>query len=236
MSELKIKHILSNGDCGILLQFNPSNQLQLAIHMLVKDFLTGEALKMSLVKLVNVIPATDNLVLVFAAPVEMTEDLLQEITQRVDQVSLQGISVGFHEIPVCYDQTVAPDLSKVCQQLNLSHPKLIDYHTQAIYRVDMLGFLPGFAYLSGTHSTLNLSRKSTPALQVEAGSIAIANHQTGIYSLQSPGGWHVIGRTPVSLLSWKNQSQPMTLNPLDEVKFSSICLEEFYSLDESNVH
>ena len=186
---------------------------------------------MTQIDLINVIPATDNLVLIFSGPIEINQDLLQAITQRIDQVKLQNSQVAFHEIPVCYDQAVAPDLLKVCQLLNISHQELVYYHTQTIYRVDMLGFLPGFAYLSGAHPVLSLPRKSTPALQVEAGSVAIANHQTGIYSLQSPGGWYVIGRTPVMLLDWQNQAQPMTLNPLHEVKFRAVGLEEFYSLE-----
>ncbi len=236
MPELKVNHILANGDCAILLQFDPSDHLQHAIHVLVKDFLHGQKLNKTQAKLINVIPATDSLVLVFATPIEFSHDLMQEITQRVDQVELQSNAVVFHEIPVCYDQSVAPDLIAVCELLNISQQKLIDYHTQVIYRVDMLGFLPGFAYLSGTHAALSLPRKSTPELQVEAGSIAIANHQTGIYSLQSPGGWYVIGRTPVVLLDWQKESQPMALNPLDEVQFRAVDLEEFYYLKGSYEH
>jgi len=230
MLKVQINKILPNGDCALLIRFAESDNRLAAIHALAKDLMRPPLPAMINTKIVNIIPATDSLVLVFSAPIVDIAGLFDVIQERVEHLSNHQYTVQTHDIPVCYDPAVAVDVLAVCGSLALSHEQLIELHTEPVYRVDMLGFLPGFAYLSGNHSALNLPRKETPVIQLEAGSLAIANHQTGIYSLASPGGWHVIGRTPVHLLDWQNQQQPMALNPLDEVKFKPISLADYRNL------
>ncbi len=93
----------------------------------------------------------------------------------------------------------------------------------------MLGFLPGFVYLSGNDQRINLPRKSSPVVSVPRGSVAVANGQTGLYALSSPGGWHVIGRTPINLFSWQN-SRPNLIKPMDQIRFKAIDLKDFNQL------
>lgn len=128
-------------------------------------------------------------------------------------------------IPVCYDVSLAPDLSSLAKEKKLSIDEVIHLHSANSYRVYLLGFLPGFTYLGETDEKLAMPRKMQP-VQVYPGSIGIAGRQTGIYSLPSPGGWHVIGRTPLRLFD--KDREPLTLlKPGDSIKFVSISKDEF---------
>jgi inhibitor of KinA len=122
------------------------------------------------------------------------------------------------EIPVCFDVEYALDLDSVAALNNLSASEVIKIFLAATYRVYMLGFLPGFAYMGDVDKRIAAPRKKSPRLQVPKGSVGIAGRQTGIYSLESPGGWQIIGRTNVELFT-PNADQPTFLQPGDAVKF-----------------
>jgi len=129
------------------------------------------------------------------------------------------------EIPVCYDPALAPDLLPAAESLKITVDQLIKRHTAATYHVYMIGFLPGFPYMGELPEALFLPRKSTP-VPILAGSVAIAGRQTGIYPLDSPGGWHVIGRTTMQMFM-PDQDPPVLLRPGDEVRFHSIPRDVF---------
>lgn len=133
------------------------------------------------------------------------------------------------EIPVCYEDEFSPDLESLAHYCKKDTAQVIIEHTQAIYLVHMLGFLPGFLYLGGLSANLSCPRKSTPAISIPAGSVGIGGTQTGIYPVSSPGGWHIIGRTPLNLFN-PNSELPFIANPLDKVKFSSISKDEFLAI------
>jgi KipI family sensor histidine kinase inhibitor len=120
-----------------------------------------------------------------------------------------------HRIPVVYD---GPDLEAVAEALRLTTQQVIEIHLRPIYRVFMVGFVPGWAYLGPLPDELVLPRRAVPRTQVPAGSVAIAGHQTGIYPLNSPGGWHLIGRTPVKLFL-PDRDPPSLFRAGDRVKF-----------------
>ncbi len=130
------------------------------------------------------------------------------------------------EIPVCYDIDFGIDLALLTSKKKLSVKEIISLHTSQNYTVYGIGFLPGFLYLGGLSEKLKYPRKSTPRLSVPKGAVAIGGSQTGIYPQNSPGGWHIIGRTPVSLFDVKKEI-PCMINPGDEIKFNSISIEEF---------
>lgn len=132
-------------------------------------------------------------------------------------------------IPVCYEGDFAPDLEWVAAQNKISKEELIRIHTAKPYKVYMIGFLPGFPYLGGLDKRLASPRKPKP-VTVEEGSIALGGKQTGIYPFRSPGGWQIIGRTPLKLFdtSVKNISgDPALLETGDTVQFTSITRDEF---------
>lgn len=137
------------------------------------------------------------------------------------------------EIPVCYDPAFGLDLKSLAKTNNLSVDQVIELHTQQSYRVYMLGFLPGFAYMGMVDEKIATPRLSTPRKHVPAGSVGIAGNQTGIYPLVSPGGWNIIGRTPVKLFD-SHAKHPVLFQPGDEVSFYSIRKEAFDAFDVKN--
>ncbi len=120
-----------------------------------------------------------------------------------------------HRIPVTYD---GPDIAEVAERLNLSREEIVEIHTRPIYRVFLVGFVPGWAYLGPLPQELELPRRHVPRTQVPAGSVAIAARQSGIYPLPTPGGWHLIGRTAVKLFL-PDSDPPCLFRAGDRVKF-----------------
>lgn len=120
-----------------------------------------------------------------------------------------------HRIPVTYD---GPDLEEVGQRLQLTRDKIIEIHSRPIYRVFLVGFVPGWAYLGPLPEELALPRRSVPRTAVPAGSVAMAGRQSGIYPLPTPGGWHLIGRTSVKLFL-PDSDPPCLFRAGDRVKF-----------------
>ena len=152
----------------------------------------------------------------------------EEIGRRFQQpLALQENNGALVTIPVCYDTFFAPDLKSLADRKGMSCEEIVQLHLSKQYRVYMLGFLPGFAYLGQVDDKLATPRKSQP-VEVAAGSIGIAGRQTGIYPIVSPGGWHIIGRTPVHLFD-SDKENPALLKPGDSVQFVSITLNEFES-------
>jgi len=131
-------------------------------------------------------------------------------------------------IPVCYDIEFAPDLQEVANLAKIPAHEVIRLLSSVTYRVHFLGFTPGFAYLGGLPETLHAPRLATPRKHVPAGSVAIAGTQAGIYPVDSPGGWRLIGRTPVRIFD-PGATQPTRLKPGDRVEFSAIDRATFHS-------
>jgi len=128
-------------------------------------------------------------------------------------------------IPVCYDPEFAPDLLRVLKEKKLSKEELVSLHSGKKYRVYMLGFLPGFPYMGEVDERLLVPRKKQPE-NVIAGSVGIAGKQTGVYTLDSPGGWQIIGKTPVKLFD-TGKSDPVLLKAGDIVQFHPITADEY---------
>jgi inhibitor of KinA len=135
------------------------------------------------------------------------------------------------EIPVCYGGEFGTDLASVAAHCKLTGDEVIAIHCDATYRVHMLGFAPGFPYLSGMSERIATPRHATPRLKVPAGSVGIAGSQTGVYPLETPGGWQIIGRTPLALFR-PAETPPTLLSPGDLVRFRPIASEEFAALRE----
>jgi KipI family sensor histidine kinase inhibitor len=134
-----------------------------------------------------------------------------------------------HRVRVCYDPEIAPDLIASAEKCKLSLRELIRRHKNSDTRVDILGFMPGFAYCSGLDPSLKLPRLESPRTAVPKGSVAIAELQTGIYPKPTPGGWNVIGRTP-DILFDPHSTRPSLLTPGDRLEFIEIDIEEFKKL------
>jgi len=221
MKPLEVNYVQANGDCALLIFFklhpNQPMRLQSLAHYIRQQLVDG---------IVDVVPAVDSLMLVFDRPITVDDEMMAAIHEACEQSATMDLNSQSHEIPVCYHPDVAPDLTAVMRQTGLALEEIIALHSQPSYGISFLGFLPGFAYLSGLAKSLQIPRKSVPSAQTPAGSVAIANQQCGLYALNSPAGWHVIGRTPVSLINWQHP-QTMRYQALDTIKFKPIDLAQF---------
>jgi inhibitor of KinA len=130
------------------------------------------------------------------------------------------------EIPVYYGGDRAPDIQAVADHCKMSPAEVVSIHSRAEYRVHAIGFTPGFPYLGGLPEVLRIPRRATPRAHVPAGSVAIGGSQTGVYPVDSPGGWQIIGRTPLPLFR-PRERQAALLKPGDQVRFKVISEQEF---------
>src|SRR5438477_5234695 len=130
------------------------------------------------------------------------------------------------EVPVCYDGEFAPDLAEVARHAGLSEGEVVRRHSSASYRVHCVGFTPGFPFLGGLPAELTTPRRATPRKEIPAGAVAIGGAQTGIYPRKSPGGWNLIGRTPLRLFDVL-RDPPALFQAGDHVRFQKISREEF---------
>jgi KipI family sensor histidine kinase inhibitor len=166
------------------------------------------------------------------SPVDSSCEVLSAKIQSVLNAAVfedeTEIEAPLLEIPVCYDREWAPDLGDVARASGVTEAEVVHRHSSAAYRVTCVGFTPGFPYLSGLPPELATSRRATPRKEIPAGSVAIGGAQTGVYPRKSPGGWNVIGRTPLSLFDVQ-RDPPALLRAGDQVRFREISREEFNS-------
>ncbi len=167
----------------------------------------------------------DATLLSFAAVGRAVLDVLEaKAPRRAKRTAARAV-----EIPVCYEGEFAPDLAEVADHAGLSPEEVVQRHAAAAYRVGCVGFMPGFPYLTGLPPELAVPRRAVPRREVAAGSVAIGGSQTGIYPSASPGGWNVIGRTPLRLFDVARRP-PALLGAGDAVRFRAITRAEFESL------
>lgn len=157
------------------------------------------------------------------------EDKLRTIIDSTESVDTKEQRT--FDIPVCYEEEFGMDLEEVAHTHSISLQQLISSHTAPLYTVSFLGFSPGFPFLTGLDKNLHTARKEKPRLEVPKGSVGIAGAQTGIYPSLSPGGWQIIGRTPVELVTLE-QDQATLLKPGDNVRFYSISEAEYRQLQQ----
>ena len=153
----------------------------------------------------------------------LEEQLAQVAGERTASSAVDQRTI---EVPVCYGGELGPDLPDVASQAGCSEAEVIRLHAGRDYRVFVVGFVPGFAYMGPVAPPLALPRRSTPRTRVPAGSVAIAAGQTGIYPVETPGGWHLIGRTNVRPFD-ESREEPALFRPGDRVLFRSISRDEF---------
>ena len=221
-----------HGETSFSLVFPPA--IDTAIHALIQSIF-HHLRAISLPFVTDIIPAYHTITVVFdptALPSQLPdttagEQVLQEILQCLPSMNLSSNQEKrLMRIPVCYDPSLGPDLVPLAQQLNMTPEELIHLHSSITYQVFMLGFLPGFAYMGPIDSRLICSRLERPRTSVPAGSVGIAGSQTGIYPVASPGGWQLIGKTPLQLFT-PHQLPPCLLQPGDEVIMYPISLDAF---------
>jgi inhibitor of KinA len=218
-----------NGDSAVTLSFETKTGEGLTRHILS----LAEEFKSAFPGMISeAIPAYQSLTICFNALLIETDTIDASLRQVVDNHITRNIRTAASrliEIPVCYQDAYAPDLESLADYCKLSPAVVIEQHTQKDYLVNMLGFLPGFLYLSGLSEQLHCPRKETPSLKVVAGSVGIGGNQTGVYPVDSPGGWYIIGQTPIAIFN-PDAKEPFIAQPLDKIRFVPIAVEKFEQL------
>ncbi len=175
----------------------------------------------------EVVPAYRSLLVVYdprlTSAAELKETLIRLESESVDEEPSPPKAV---EIPVCYGGEYGPDIEFVANYHGISEEKVVAVHSSPEYLVYMLGFTPGFPFLGGLPENLHTPRLEKPRTRVPAGSVGIANGQTGVYPIESPGGWRLIGRTPLKLFD-PDKAEPFLLEAGCFLKFKPISPDEF---------
>jgi len=161
------------------------------------------------------------------------------VDELSDIMNRPASDIGFSdarviEIPVCYSPEFGLDLQLISETINLSVDRIIDLHCGRDYRVLATGFVPGFAYLGETDHAIHLPRRDTPRTRIPAGSVAIAENQTVVYPRETPGGWHIIGRMPGSIVSLSKDAINAKLDMGRLVRFKSISMDEFLAIEAAD--
>lgn len=216
--------ITAASDSALLVTFGDSISLE-AHHGVIALFRALEQLRDPRIR--NLHPAYSSLLIDFY-PLAVThrevEDLIVSLAPEAGRGEVSTSAVI--EIPVCYETEFAPDLANVAKHLRLTEEQLVTFHEAGEYRVYFLGFSPGFAYMGGLSQMLYVPRLETPRMHVRAGSVGLAGEQTGIYPNDSPGGWQLIGQTPLRMFD-ASRTPASRLRPGDRVRFKRIARDEF---------
>lgn len=210
------------GDHAFLIKAN-NDDLMTANEMVIN---LTQVIKMhKLEYVIELVPATDSITVIFDTFKVSVDTLIQQIKSLIkdsnDTLIYQSKLI---ELPICYDPEYALDMETICEQTGLSAKKLIQTHLKTTYRIMMTGFMPGFFYLGVLPESIDIVRKSTPRKQVKKGSVGLAGRQTGIYSVNSPGGWQIIGKS-VNMLD-KILNENLQINLGDNVSFFEVSKKE----------
>ncbi|WP_163100041.1 5-oxoprolinase subunit PxpB [Peribacillus alkalitolerans] len=220
--------ISSLSEDAIIIQFIHDNlheqtlEVQKAVHQISQQPFEGF---LELVPAYNTITIYYNpYVIKGSLPFHTVKSQLTKILDSLNAVVV--LNKRIFDIPVCYEEDFGLDLLELAANKSLTIQEIIHLHSNTVYDVVFIGFSPGFPFLSGLDQRLHYPRKTSPRLKVKQGSVGISGKQTGIYPLDTPGGWQIIGRTPVNLFDIY-QSPPTLLKAGDQVKFFPISKKEF---------
>lgn len=158
--------------------------------------------------------------------------LTEKIKCLIGQVETRKCSRATWSIPSCYDETLGLDIAEIAKKLDATTDDVAGLHQAQAYDIYMIGFLPGFPYAGDLPQQLQFPRKTTPRLKIPAGSVAIATNQTAIYPIESPGGWHILGRTPIKLFN-PQDDPPVPFAPGDRLHFESVSLTEYRKIEKA---
>lgn len=226
MQEIKI---LTAGDASLLIEFG--NEISPEINS--KITATVQLMKEQHIEgVVDIIPAFCSLLINYD-PRVISYD---EIRKRMKRLLKMDVKAGessrrVFEIPVCYGGEYGPDLANIAEHAGLSEEEVIKIHSSRDYLIYMLGFLPGFCYLGGLDERIHTPRLANPRIKINAGSVGIGGSQTGIYPLDSPGGWQLMGMTPVKTYD-PDRETPILLSAGDYIRFIPVEEEEYLRIKE----
>ena len=222
--ENSVKFLFS-GDSALVIEFG--NEISVDINKKIRKMM-DDIKKENIDGIIELVPTYCSLLINYDVLKIDYNTLVEKLKTFLNNnlETAEGEEVTLVEIPTLYNDEVGPDLSYVAEHNKISKEEVIKIHTGTDYLVYMLGFMPGFTYLGGMSEKIATPRLESPRLQIYPGSVGIAGKQTGMYPSMSPGGWRIIGRTPLKLYN-PDSDTPVYISSGDYVRYVSISEEEY---------
>tara|TARA_B100001123_G_scaffold49975_1_gene51430 strand:- start:874 stop:1560 length:687 start_codon:yes stop_codon:yes gene_type:complete len=223
------KKLNNIGDCGVVCDFGDAVNRSINTNV-IKLFhhIKKEVSKGNLEGVLNYTPSYNKLIINF----DLEKINSSKIIDFLKSVDFSKINISQNSkkwtIPICYEFEM--DLTNMSKTLKIEKDEIINIHLNTDFFIYMVGFVPGHPFMGDLNSKLFLNRLKTPRVKIPAGSVGIVEKFCNIYPYESPGGWNIIGRSPVKLFDKKNETSPCLLSPGDSVKFKSISKKEFEKL------
>jgi KipI family sensor histidine kinase inhibitor len=220
---------LPSGDSALAVEFGDAIDLAIAAKV---TRLAGAIAARSLAGVTETVPTFRSLLVCYDPLATSQSRLIGEIEALAVSEAAPEETVRHWTLPVCYAPELAPDLAAVAELSGLSQEEVVRRHAGTTYRVYMLGFLPGFAYLGDLDAALRLPRRASPRSRLPAGAVAIAQAMTAVYPVESPGGWHLIGNCPVAMFDVA-ADPPALLAPGDQVRFRPVSRDDWQAIADA---
>ena len=223
-----LKNILNLGDAALYCDFGNEVNKETNSNV-IKYFKTLQKLKLKGVT--NITPSYNKLIISFDLSIIKFQDLKEKI-KNLKLIQAENKEEKIVKIPICLDDKFSLDLNRLSEKLKIEKDKIIQTFLNKEYFCYMTGFIAGMPFLGDTDTTIRLQRLETPRVKVPKGSIGITEQFCNIYTFESPGGWNIIGNTPIKVFDKFNQENPIIINPGDRVIFYKIEKDEYLKFNE----
>ena len=218
-----LKNILNLGDAALYCDFGNEVNRKTNLHV-ITYFKTLQ--KLNLKGITNITPSYNKLIISYDLSIIKFQELKEEI-KNLKLIQIKNNEEKIVKIPVCLDDEFSLDLNRLSEKLKIEKDKIIQTFLKKEYFCYMTGFIAGMPFLGDTDSKIRLQRLDTPRVKVPKGSVGITEQFCNIYTFESPGGWNIIGNTPIKVFDKFNQKNPAKINPGDRVAFYKINKDEY---------
>ena len=223
-----LKNISNLGDAALYCNFGDQINIETNLHV-IKYFKNLQ--KLNLKGITNITPSYNKLIISFDLSIINYENLKEKI-KNLNFKEIEKNKSNIIKIPICIDNEFSLDLNRLSKKLKIEKAKIIQSFINKEYFCYMTGFIAGMPFLGDINSNIRLERLETPRVKVPKGSVGITEQFCNIYTFESPGGWNIIGNTPIKIFDKSNEENPIKINPGDRVIFYEINKDEYFKLNE----
>jgi len=223
-----LKNISNLGDAALYCDFGDQINIETNLHV-IKYFKNLQ--KLNLKGITNITPSYNKLIISFDLSIINYENLKEKI-KNLNFKEIEKNKSNLIKIPICIDNEFSLDLNRLSKKLKIEKDKIIQSFINKEYFCYMTGFIAGMPFLGDINSNIRLERLETPRVKVPKGSVGITEQFCNIYTFESPGGWNIIGNTPIKIFDKSNEENPIKINPGDRVIFYKINKDEYLKLNE----